>query len=68
MGNMFSSPEEYLEGANYVIQNGFYVESKNAYVLLHNMGRHENYLFVGLTRDGKFITTFMLKAAKKIFK
>ena len=67
MGYMFRSPGEYLEGANFVIQNGFYVEAKNAYVMFYGMGGRANYLFVGLTQDGKNITTFFLKAAQQIF-
>ena len=60
-GNAFSSPQEYVDAANYVIQNGEYIPRQNAYVKFYGMNGHANYAFVGMTRDHMYITTFHLK-------
>ena len=66
-GNAFASKEEYLETANYVIQNGQYLNDSNAYVKFYGYQGHANYAYVGLTRDMQHITTFHLRHASKIF-
>ena len=66
-GNAFDTKEEYLDNANYVIQNGEYISSQNAYVEFYGYQGHANYAFVGMTRDMQYITTFHLKYASIIF-
>lgn len=65
-GNAFSSPQEYLDTANYVIQNGEYVSAQNAYVKFYGLHGHANFAFVGMNRAHTCITTFHLKHVSKI--
>ena len=65
-GNAFSNPQEYLDAANYVIENGEYIPNQNAYVKFYGMGGGANYAFVGLSHDGLFITTFHIKYVSRI--
>ena len=65
-GNAYRSPQEYVDAANYVIQNGEYIPAQNAYVKFYGMDGRANYAFVGMTRDHMFITTFHLKHVSQI--
>ena len=60
-GNAFSSPQEYVDNANYVIQNGEYVPNQNAYVKFYGIYGRANFAFVGLSHNHSYITTFHLK-------
>ena len=65
---MFKNTKEYLDAANYVIKNGTYVPEMNGYVRFIGIDGKANYAFVGMTHDGKFITTFGLRHVKKLEK
>ena len=65
-GNAFNSPQEYQDAANYVIENGEYVSSQNAYVKFYGMNGRANYAFVGMDRGHTYITTFHLKHVSQI--
>ena len=65
-GNAFETPQEYVDTANYVIENGEYVTSQNAYVKFYGMNGRANYAFVGISSDHLYITTFHLKQASQI--
>ena len=65
-GNVFSTPPEYVETANYVIENGQYIAKQNAYVKFYGMNGRANYAFVGMSYDGAYITTFHLKHVNQI--
>ena len=53
----------YLDDANYVIRNGQYLPEMNGYVNFMGKDGKANYGFVGMTRDGKNITTFGVRNA-----
>ena len=55
--------KNYLDDANYVIRNGRYLPEMNGYVNFMGKGGKANYGFVGMTRDGKNITTFGVRNA-----
>ncbi len=60
---LFTTPEEYLDGANYVLQNGTYVPENNGYVRFFGAGGGANYAFVGLKGKGNcFISTFSVRS------
>lgn len=65
-GNAFSTPQEYVDAANYVIENGVYIPRQNAYVKFYGMNGGANFAFVGLSHCHSFITTFHLKHASLI--
>ena len=65
-GNVFNTPQDYLDTANYVIQNGEYVANQNAYVKFYGMNGGANFAFVGMSHDGSYITTFHLKHVSQI--
>lgn len=65
-GNAFSSPQEYADAANYVINSGEYIGSQNAYVKFYGINGTATYAFVGLSYNHAFITTFHLKHASQI--
>ena len=65
-GNAFSTPQEYADAANYVIQSGEYVANQNAYVKFYGMDGRANYAFVGMSYDHSYITTFHLKYVSQI--
>lgn len=67
-GSLFSSPDEYLSGANYVIENGEFVPELNGYIKFFGAGGQANYAFVGLTQDGAYITTFGIRSVAKLAK
>ncbi len=61
--------EQYIKDANIVIKEGIYVSELNAYIkYIGGKGDDAKYFFVGLTRDGKNITTFHIRNAKKLKK
>ena len=64
--NKFKTPQEYVDAANDVIQNGEYVSNQNAYVKPYGANGSLYYSFVGLTHDHSFITTFHLKHVTRI--
>ena len=65
-GNLFS--DEYLSGANYVINNGQFVPELNGYIRFLGNGGKANYAFVGLKNAGKNISTFHVKSVEKLAK
>ena len=60
--NLYSNSQEYLQGANYVVNNGTYVPEMNGYLKFYGANGHANYAFVGLTRNGAYITTFSIRS------
>ena len=66
--NMYSSATEYLEDANYVINNGQYVPELNGYILFLGNKGGANYAFVGLKNAGNNISTFHIKHVKTLTK
>ena len=67
-GDIYSNSQEYLEGANYVIDTGIYVFEKNGYIKFFGANGGANYAFVGLTRDGGYITTFGIRGVNSLSK
>ncbi|MBE5758477.1 MAG: RHS repeat-associated core domain-containing protein [Clostridiales bacterium] len=67
-GGLFSSADEYLSGANYVINNGQFVPELNGYIRFLGTGGRANYAFVGLKNAGKNISTFHVKNVKALAK
>lgn len=65
-GNAFSTPQEYVDAANYVIESGEYIGSQNAYVKFYGKNGSANYAFVGLSHDHSYITTFHIKDVSQI--
>ena len=55
-----------LNGANYVIENGTYVPKMNGNIRFFGSGGKANYAFVGLTKDGNYITTFGIRSVSKL--
>ena len=67
-GGLYNNSQEYLDGANYVINNGIYVPEMNGYVRFFGANGGANYAFVGLTRNGANITTFSVRSVKSLTK
>ena len=67
-GGLYKNSQEYLDGANYVINNGTYVPEMNGYVRFFGANGGANYAFVGLTRNGANITTFSVRSVKSLTK
>ena len=67
-GGLYQTPQEYLDGANYVLNNGIHVPEMNGYVKFFGAKGGANYAFVGLTRDGANITTFSIRSVKSLKK
>ena len=65
---LYSTPQEYLEGANYVINNGTYVSEMNGYIRYFGANGRANYAFAGLTHDGMYITTFSIRSVYSLNK
>ncbi len=66
---LYKTPQEYLQGANYVINNGVYVPEMNGYVRFWGTGhKGAEYAFVGLTHDKTFITTYGIRSISKLTK
>ena len=66
--DLYSNSQEYLNGANYVINNGTYVPEMNGYIRFFGAKGGANYAFVGLTRDGLNITTFSIRSVASLSK
>lgn len=60
----YKNPIQYTKKALNVIKTGKYVDMKNAYLLLHNASKN-SYKFVGLTQNGKLITTYSIRTFSK---
>lgn len=65
-GGAYSTPSEYLDGANYVINNGKYVPEMNGYIKFFGANGGANYAFVGMTSNGANITTFSLRSVASL--
>ena len=65
-GGLYHNTEEYLVGANYVVKNGTYVPEMNRYIRYYNTGKKVQFAFVGLTHDGRYITTYGLRSVYKL--
>ena len=61
-GDLYTNAQEYLNGANYVINNGTYVPEMNGYIRFYGANGGANYAFVGLTQNGMYITTFSIRS------
>jgi hypothetical protein len=59
---------EYLDDANYVIDNGTYVSELNGYVKLIGGEGSAKYAFVGLEQATGNITTFHIKTVSELIK
>ena len=58
--------KDYMIDANSIINNGQYVKELNAYVKIIGGTGEAKAGFVGLTQDGKYLTTFHIKTVKEI--
>ena len=67
-GGLYQTVDEYLAGANYVIQNGTYIPEMNGFIRFFGAGGGANYAFVGLTKGGEFITTFGVRKVSNLIK
>ena len=67
-GGLYNNSQEYLKGANYVMNNGTYVPEMNGYIRFFGANGGANYAFVGLTRDGVYITTFSVRSVDSLSK
>ncbi|MFV0154511.1 RHS repeat-associated core domain-containing protein [Empedobacter falsenii] len=68
LGKTAYNLKDYVNDANYVIQNGIFVPEKNAFVKLIGGTGSAKYAFVGLNRSTGEITTFHIKTAKELSK
>lgn len=66
LGKTAYNLKDYVDDANYVIQNGIFVPEKNAFVKLVGGTGSAKYAFVGLNRSTGEITTFHIKTAKEL--
>lgn len=66
-GNTYKNSQEYLEGTNYVVNNGTYVPEMNGYLRFYGANGRANYAFVGMNSTHSFITTFHLCSVKNLF-
>ena len=68
LGKKTYTKRNYLNDARYVVKSGKYVPEKNAYVkFIGGIGKAK-FGYVGVTRDGKYITTFHIKKIGEIIK
>lgn len=67
-GEMYKTVDEYLDGANYVIENGQYCQELNGYIRFFGVNGEANYAFVGMTSDGASITTFGIRSVAELSK
>jgi filamentous hemagglutinin len=60
--------KNYLDDANWIIQNGTFLPDKNAYIYyIGNTSKGKSLVgFVGLARGGARITTFHIKTASEL--
>lgn len=66
--NLCPTVGDYLDGANYVIENGQYVSELNGYIRFFGANGKANYAFVGMTSDGSAITTFGIRSVSDLAK
>jgi hypothetical protein len=67
---IYDTPDDYLKAANDIIKNGTYIgKPRNGYYVLGRINRKgkQLYYFVGVTDDGKYITTYMVKGYRNLF-
>ena len=57
----YSSPAEYLDGAQYVINNGTFIPEMNGYIRFYGAAGKANYAFAGMNQAGQ-ITTFGIRS------
>lgn len=68
-GNMYANAQEYLNGANYVIENGIYVPQMNGFLRFYGVIEKETtYAFVGMTNDGMHIVTYGIRGISTLKK
>lgn len=67
-GDTYKTVDEYLDGANYVIENGKYCKELNGYLRFYGANGKANYAFVGMTQDGASITTFGIRSVSELAK
>ena len=67
-GNLYANADEYLKGANYVIQNGQYIPELNGYIQFFGANGGANYAFIGMTKDMTSITTFGIRSVSELAK
>jgi hypothetical protein len=67
-GDVCPTVGDYLDGANYVIENGQYVPEMNGYIKFSGANGKANYAFVGLASDGSYITTFGIRSVSDLAK
>jgi RHS repeat-associated protein len=58
--------KNYLNDANYIIKTGQYIPKMNGYIKFMGKDGRANYGFVGMTRDGKNITTFGVRSVNRL--
>ena len=63
---LYQTADEYLAGANYVIQNGTYVPEMTGYVRFFGAEGKANYAFVGLKNSGAYISTFGIRSVESL--
>ena len=63
---MYGNASEYLNGANYVINNGTYVPKMNGYIKFFGSNGGANYAFVGMTHNLNYITTFSIRSVSTL--
>ena len=68
LGKSRYTKRNYLNDARYIVKSGKYVQEKNAYVKFIGGIGEAKFGFVGVTRDGKYITTFHITTIGKIIK
>lgn len=68
LGDKTYNLKNYINDANHVIQFGQYVPELNGYVKLIGVRGSAKYGFVGVTKDGRSITTFHVKTAQQLSK
>ena len=67
-GDICPTVGDYLDGANYVIENGQYIPEMNGYIRFFGANGQANYAFVGLSSDSSFITTFGIRSVSELAK
>ena len=65
-GGLYQTADEYLAGANYVIQNGTYVPEMNGYLRFFGADGGANYAFVGLKNSGAYISAFGIRSVESL--
>ena len=63
---MYGNASEYLNGANYVINNGTYVPKMKGYIKCFGSNGGAKYAFVGMTHNLNYITTFSVRSVSTL--